>query len=407
MKGWLSQFEGADRDLAVELVENLLYVSTDEFQQRTLQMLRALPNTHTGPFGLYVERKVRRYKGIPNRLFDEQKGKVKRSIGGGPKPVDSTHAGRHEVGSEGILAQIATQVQRGDPATFFNHPGPNAIRRNKIRRFVLITDFVGTGNQSSEYLDAAWRNASTKSWASGQFLKFIVICHSATPEGRAKILSHTCQPEIIEYQAAPTLSTLAPYRRTAMAIMCDRYGPTYSEAKGIPSLGYGNCGALIAFAHGVPNNAPRLLFKRGRKWEPLFPGRVTSAIQPLRRQEKADSIARRLLRLSESRIAHLAQAQGLPAGSDETLLVLAALKRRPRTAETVSSRTELPIAQVKAALMRARAAGWIDADNRLTKQAYTELEVLREKQALAPSRFRGKSGYYVPQSLRAPMDQFS
>ena len=405
--GWLSQFDGEDKDLAVELLDDLIYVSADEFQQRVLAMLRALPQTHVGPFGLYVERKVRRYNGVPNRLFKEPQRKVRRSIGGGPKPVDSTHAGRHEVGSEGLLAQIATQIQRGDAKTFFNHPGPNAIRQNSIRYFVLITDFVGTGNQASEYLDAAWRNASTKSWVSGKFIKFIVVCHSATDEGRAKIESHKCKPKMIEYQAAPTLSSLTPYRRSALIQLCKRYGPMYSEARSIPALGYGNCGSLIAFAHGVPNSSPRLLFKRGRKWEPLFAGRVTSAIQPLRRQVKTESIARRLGRLSESRLARLAQAQGLPDGSDETLLVLAALKRRPRTVETVSSRTELSIVEVEAAFTRARSAGWIDADNRLTPQAYKELEVLREKLAPRPSRFQGKDGYYVPQSLRAPLDQFS
>lgn len=407
IKGWLSQFEGGDRNLAVDLIENLVHIGADEFQQRMLAMLRALPQTHAGPFGLYVERKVRCYKGVPNRLFKEPQRKIKRSSGGGPKPIDSPHSGRHEVGSEGILAQIATQIQRSDSLHFFNHPGPNAIRRREIRYFVLITDFIGTGDQASNYLEAAWRNASTKSWVSGRFLKFIVICHSATAQGRAKILSHKCKPELIEFQAAPTLSTLVPYRRTALVHLCERYGPTYSEANGIPSMGYGNCGALIVFAHGVPNNAPRLLYKRGRNWEPLFVGRVTSAIQPLHREGKRASITRRLGRLSESRLARLAKAQGLPAGSDETLLVLAALKRRPRTTETVSSRTELPIVEVEAALARAREAGWISADNRLTRQAYTELEVLRGKLVPAPSRFQGKSGYYVPQSLRAPLDQFS
>lgn len=407
MRGWLSQFSGPDRDHATDLIENLLYVSADDFQRRMLAMLRDLPNHNDGPLGLYVERKVRRYKGVPNRLFKEPQRKVKRAIGGGPDPVDSMHAGRHEVGSEGILAQLVTQVQRADPQTFYNHPGPNAIRRERIRNFVLVTDFIGTGQQTSDYLTAAWRNASTKSWVSGKFLNFIVVCHSATEQGRQKIQSHSCQPDLIEYQAAPTLTALAPFRQTALTHLCQRYGPTYAESKSIPALGYGNCGALMAFAHGVPNNAPRLLFKRGRKWEPLFTGRVTSAIQPLRWEEKEASIARRLGRLSETRIARLAKAQGLPTGSDETFLVLAALKRRPRTAESVSSRTELPIIEVKAALQRARAVGWIDAHNCLTLNAYTELEVLREKLVPACSRFQGNRGYYVPQSLRAPLDQFS
>jgi hypothetical protein len=407
LKGWLGQFKGEDRNLASKLIANLLYVDADEFQSRILQMLRDLPGTHEGPFGLYVERKARRYNGIPNRLFREPKRKVRRAIGGGPRPVDSTHAGRHEVGSEGLVAQLCTQIQRENPAQFFNHPGPNAIRCEQIRHFVLVTDFIGTGNQASEYLEAAWRNASTKSWVSGQFLKFVVVCHSATEDGRKKVLQHRCQPEIIQYQAAPTLHSLAPYRRSELKRLCERYGPSYSEAKGIPALGYGDCGALIAFAHGVPNNAPRLLFKRGRKWEPLFPARVTSAIQPSRRQEREASISRRLTRLAERRMARLATAHLLPAGSDETLLVLAALKRRPRTAETVSSRTEIPIVEVNAAIDRARAAGWIGEGNRLTQRAYQEMEFLREKRAPIPSRFIGESGYYVPQSLRAPMDRFS
>ena len=407
LKGWFDQFEGEDRNIASELIENLLYVDADEFQSRTLQMLRNLPNTHQGPFGLYVERKVRRYNAIPNRLFKEPKRKSRRSIGGGPRPVDSTHAGRHEVGSEGLIAQLCTQIQRENPAQFFNHPGPNAMRRERIRHFVFVTDFIGTGNQVSDYLEAAWRNASTKSWVSGRFLRFIVVCYSATEEGRKKVREHKCHPEVLEHLGAPTLRSLAPYKRSELRRLCERYGPTYSEAKGIPALGYGDCGALIAFAHGVPNNAPRLLFKRGRKWEPLFPARVTSAVQRSRRQARQASISRRLNRLAEKRIARLAAAQRLPTGSDETLLVLAALKRRPRTAETVSSRTELPIVEVNAAIERARAAGWIGESNRLTQRAYQELEVLREKRAPKPSRFIGKSGYYVPQSLRAQVDQFS
>lgn len=408
MKAWLSQFDGDDIALSEMLIEQLLYVTADEFHERMTGMLRDLPNQFDAPFGLYAERKVRRRNGIPNQLFKQpRRVKNRKAYGGGPQPVDSTHAGRHEVGSEGILAQFATELTRAQPAVFFNHPGPNRIRQSEIRHFVLITDFIGTGNQASEYLEAAWRVASMKSWHSYGKIRFIVVCHSATHKGREKVTNHRCKPIIIEYQACPTLADFAPYRRHDIRKMCERKGPSYSKANGIPALGYGNTGALIAFAHGIPNNAPRLLFKKSRNWAPLFPARVTSAVQPLDTAEKLQSISERLERLREKKISKLALANGLPSNSDTTLLVLAALKQRPRTVETVSSRTGLTLIDVRDAITRAQIAGWIDGNNKLTTNAYRELEALRDKRVKRTLRYKGERGVYVPESLRAPSQVFS
>lgn len=408
LREWLGQFDGDDIPLSEMLIEQLLYVTADEFHNRMTGMLRDLPDEFDGPFGLFVERKVRRYNGVPNRLFNQPRRlKQRRARGGGPNPVDSPHAGRHEVGSEGLLAQFSTELTRAQPTVFFNHPGPNRIRNSAIRNFVLITDFIGTGSQASDYLEAAWRVASTKSWHSYGMLKFIVVCHSATHKGREKVESHRCRPTIVEYQACPTLADFAPYRQHEIRKMCERKGPSYSQAGGIPSLGYGDCGALIAFAHGIPNNAPRLLFKKGRNWAPLFPARVTSSVKPLKTDEKLQAIALRLERLREKKIAKLALNNGLPSDSDVTLLVLAALKRRPRTVEVVSSRTGLTLLDVREAMNRARDANWIDDDNKLTENAYRELEALREKRAARTLRYEGETGHYVPENLRAPSAVFS
>ena len=332
---------------------------------------------------------------------------MRRAEGTHVKPIDIIRRTQPDIGSEGLIGNITTQINREDPRTFLNHPGPKSIRREKVRHFVLVTDFVGTGSQASSYLTAAWRNASTKSWKSGKFLDFIVICYSATPQGRQAILAHPSKPKLIEHTACPTLDDYDPFRRYALKGLCQRYGPSNAEAKSIPRLGYGNCGALIAFAHGMPNNAPRLLFKQGRNWGPLFKSRVSTGFVgddvsdlPIRR-------ARRLERMSERRIAKLAGINDLPRENVETVLVLSALKRRPRSIETVSARTGIEISATKVILARARKAGWINENYQLTENAYQELESLRRKQAPKLPRFKGEDGYYVPQSLRAPKDQFS
>lgn len=401
---WLRQF-GTDEAIAQKLLERLRFVSADEFRDGMTSLILERAGAGSTPIALYAERHIRLQRGRPDRLFKEQ-GKVRRAYGAGPEPVRAEHRGRPQTGSEGIVANLITQVGRKHRSRCFDHPGPDTIRSKKVRRFVLVTDFLGSGTQASRYLDAAWRVASVKSWTSGKFLSFEVLCFSATNDGLSKVRAHPSKPMVFQVEACPTLSTYAPFEGPDLLELCRRYGPTDSETS-IPRLGYGETGALIAFAHGVPNNAPRLIFAKGKRWQPLFEARVT-AQAALDRHEKRDAkIIERFKILGESELARLDK---LPAADIEiyrTALVLAALKKSPRTVEIVSARTGLRLSDCVNALHRVRAAGWIDSTNRLTEQAYVELEYLRaryEPPALVP---RTAKSLYCPMQLRAPEESFS
>lgn len=88
ISGWISQFHGNDRDLAAELLSNILYINADDFTKRIKHIINDLSKHYKEPFGLYVERKVRRYNGVPNKLFKEHRRKIKRAYGGGaPNPL--------------------------------------------------------------------------------------------------------------------------------------------------------------------------------------------------------------------------------------------------------------------------------------------------------------------------------
>lgn len=403
---WLGQFEGCDEATARRLLENVLYVTADTFQDKLKELVLSLPDKPGESIALYAEREIRTRLGVAHRLFKESHTKVKRAYGAGPPPTQSKHSGRHETGSEGIVANLITQIRRKHRKIFFDHPGPDVIRRRRIRRFILVTDFIGTGNQSSLYLDAAWRLASTKSWWSGKFLRFEVVCYAATPQGIAKVKSHPCCPTIRQVTACPTLSILEPYGADDIRSLCERYGPRDSETD-TPPLGYGNIGALIAFAHGMPNNSPRMLFKSGRKWQPLFPARVTSAAKSVDFEDRKSKLAKRLEKLREAKIGELVRRSGLDPDTDLSILILAALKKRPRTAEAASARTELGLAETIRILERARKAGWINQNNKLTANAYRELKYLRNQTGDVAIRYVSDDTFYFPDSLRAPMERFS
>lgn len=398
---WLSQFE-EDQDLAADLLSRVRRVGADEFRDSILNLIEERVKRFGQPVGLYAERSIRKYKGQPNRLFKETKKIVKRASGTGPKPVQPENHKYPETGSEGIVANIITQFVRSNRKLAFDHPGPDVIREKKIRRFILVTDFIGSGCQASRYLQSAWRVSSVKSWKSGRFIDFEVVAFSSSQAGKSKLEKHPSKPIVSIVEACPTVFDFDRYGDKDPLKLCLKYGPKDTESGSIPRLGHSEIGALIAFSHGMPNNAPRLFHKKGRKWTPLFLGRVvkTSFFAPeTERHAKAKA---KLERMREIRLAELAAQH--EAKPDEVLfsLVLTALKKKPRSAMVVSARTGLSIAECDDVLRKCLRAGWIDNGNALTQKAHKELKYLRRPQSVSRQLFKESKPYYIATQLRAP-----
>ena len=398
---WLNQFD-EDRDRAADLLGRVRKVGADEFRDSVLRLIEERVNALGQPVGLYAERSIRKYNGQPNRLFQETKGKTKRAHGMGPMPVRPENHKFPETGSEGIVANIITQFVRSNRKIAFDHPGPDLIREKKIRRFILVTDFIGSGSQASRYLQSAWRLSSVKSWKSGRFLDFEVIAFSASQVGKSKIERHPSDPKVSIVEACPTVFDYDQYGDTDALALCLKYGPKDSECRSISRLGHSEIGALIAFSHGMPNNAPRLFHKKGRGWTPLFMERVVNSAYITQEIVQHDRARAKLVKMQEARLSELAVKHG--AKPDEVLfsLVLSALKKKPRSAMIVSARTGLGIAECEEVLRKCAAAGWIGNGKALTPKAYQELRYLRRPQNVQRPVFKEDKPYYIPTQLRAP-----
>ena len=403
---WLSQFDPEDQPTASAMLRAMTLVSRDAFTDRLRALALQRLSGGEEPLGLYAERELPHWKGVPNRLFKETRTKVKRAFGVGPQPVQPTKAYNPDVGSEGLVAQLVSELCREYPKRFYNHPGPDAIRKHKIRRFVLMTDFIGSGRRARTYLQAAWRVRSVRSWWSAKCkvgLCFEVLAYAAAPDGQSTVEDHPSRPAVYVVAACPTIeNAFGSDLRARVRDLCIRYDPGNHVPKA--ALGYDGTGALIACAHGVPNNTPRILHKRGARWAPLFPARVTSAArQHFSEDEKsAAAVQARLVQLRQTRLARAGWLETAKPYARINLLVLAALSRPPRQDEAVSRKTGLTVLEIQRGIARAAAQGWVDDARRLTERGQAELAHARKEISItAPLQPEPKEFYY-PQSLRAP-----
>lgn len=419
-KAWLGQFEPEDQVLAQELLKSFLLVSRDEFVQGLRELILEEANKVYGSIALYAEREVGESHHVPHKLFEEdesEEGQL-RAVGAGPQPIKPVKPYDRGVGSEGIVAQLINDLCRESPSKFLNHPGPNLIRRRKIRGFWIITDLIGSGERAEKYIRAAWRVRSVRSWWSGKFLSFRVFGYAATSFGKRFVESHHSQPEVHYLVPCPTIAEKFGVDRKFYFDLCEQYDPNRDDHPiwGGGGLGHNNTGALIAFAHGAPNNVPEIFHKTDKKkqWIPLFPSRVASGLPPslFGQSFSQDAITQRLNALGQDRLIPPLAERYNSEEVQARFLVIAALLKAPRNEDMISTRTGFNKLKISKILHVLHLLNWIDDRNRLTDTGYAELRAF-EQSYLNPHLHAEETTVdyenkpYYPSSLRFPMKESS
>lgn len=407
VRAWIKQFGFADQANAATLVSLVKLIPGDRFRLSLTKLLDERWKAGALPVALYNESERKKWNGQPHRLFPEKsranplrKGKkIVRAIGkNGPALVPRQRSIAEEVGSEGIVANIITQFNRTHRKDVLLSPGPDIIRQKRVRRFILVTDFIGSGDRISTYLDAAWRISSVRSWwarRDTKGIKFEIIAYAGTTEGVDHIKSHPSAPQVFLVGACPTISTsFPPAQATIMNELCERYAPKDTEP-----LGYGASGVLLAFDHGMPNNSPSMLWKSTGSWTALVPGRSTIAVGSpfhLRLTEEQEQS-----RLEAAARASATGPQLAPVNLEA--IVLSALRRSPRNVEAISGRLGIEIVQVEDTLLKLQKWGWINGDYHITDRGrlMTNRLIKHENMNPLPS---ADSTLYFPKMLRTPRD---
>lgn len=403
LSAWLTQFKPKDQFFAKELFDKIEFVSGEKLRDQIREEIFSICSPSES-IALFPEREVKKTKGkirLAAPFYEEKSHNhtLKRAYGNAP-PVITPNISNNHIGSEGIIAQITTEISRSNHGNFFIVPSPNTIRKRKVRKFILITDFIGSGQRITDYLDAIWAVKSVKSWLSLKLISIRVVAFSATKEGIKVINKHPSKPILHIIRSCPTISNTFPVEKAKnIKIICIEYDPKDNHK--IESLGYKGTGAIIAFEHGIPNNSPRILHYNLKGWVPIFPNRTVNIRRKLILEKK---ISDRLNSLQEKKISEQIEKHQLTSCASKTILLLAALKRPPRGIFSLSLKTGFSIIELEKQISIAKSNKWINSMHRLTDFGKKELSSLRrQSKNKIPIEFDGKKEYY-PIQLRAPQD---
>ena len=402
---WIEQFQVQDRQDAGLLLDKFKFVDADTFRYDLSFLLeKKLPPDEVA--ALYIEREE---PSTTKRMYRE----VKISRGGGRPPrlrakgiarpvVRSSRRINQIVGSEGVVANIATGLARSQPKRFIVQPSAELLREKRVRHLVIVTDFVGSGSRVDRFLSLLWNVRSIRSWKSYGKIKLWVFAYSATAKGRDFVLLHRASPNLEIVSACPTLEdSFDPVASSRIKTLCASYSPSKKE-----SLGYLNVGALIAFAHGCPNDVPAIFHKDStsvrRPWLALFSRRVTqnSIIDTV----ETDRLNAALDSLDFLRIKNAPAYVKSSQAQKRMIVVLCALSKRRRHLDSMTFTTGLRLTEIVDSEEMALNQGLLRSDRRLTDSGLSLLRKLQNSQPRTkkPTVPKKQEQSYYPTSLRAP-----
>lgn len=396
-QAWLLNFDADDQPLAKKLLDRLLLVNASEFSSKMTQQLTemaARASEANEVLALYAEREMATADGDVLPFFPgTEKG---RATGQGIQPVVVSPE-KQDVGSEGIVAALISKFRNANPDVVVSHPGPDDLRAKRVRKIVIVTDFIGSGKRAYEMLEAFAKVATIQSWRSYGLITFDVVCYSAAEYGAKTVAGHRLQPKVTIYAACPVVDeTFKGAELKAIRQLCEKY-PKGSKWP----MGFKATGSLIAFSHGIPNNAPQIFHSSLNGWQPLFRGRSTLMSDLDQVADTSDYVVEQSSELLGVRNAREILHKSSGELWTHTMLVLHAVRSGLRSRDKLSARTRLPAARVTEILQLATTAGWLSSTCRLTSLGRHELRWQATRNQTRLLAFQNDDLYF-PTQLRAP-----
>ncbi len=408
---WLEQFgrDTNDRSLVELMISEFRYVTNIDLKNDiTALLLNKIPQDQIA--AIYVERELQTTRNRnPVKMYREVKvsksgsrKKALRAQGAALPVVRSIRNDRQNVGSEEVLANQLTQLCAQNSRRFILQPSAEKVRSLRVRHVVVVTDFIGSGNRIFRMLDSLWRVRSIKSWHSRKLVKFWVFCYSGTNSGILKVNRHKTKPRTELILPCPTLQDSFELDESRkLQKLCITYAPSDKSP-----LGYAECGALISFEHGCPNNLPAIFIEKSsslrRPWQPLFENRSATVLTKVENSIKLQEKSVALEALSFPNIIFAPSYLRFSSDRKSVTVLLATLARGHRHINELVSESRMSLGEIIQAQATSAKLGLIDANLRLTPAGFRELQKLNRSTKSNLNIVLPKINYY-PSMLRAPL----
>lgn len=391
---WLEQFEKDDRQAAARLVDAIRFVPGGDVIAGVRRATESFISSHAEQIPVAL---------APILAREDMRSHLGTHIP--DQPIVFTHFDPSqdldsEPGSEALMAHLIREVRRATPREMLV-PTPltiEGLKNARARTLVCLTDYIGSGQQVSSYVDAWCRHPTIRSWRSYGLIKIVVIAYAATAAGRrlTEADRHVDELEVVEVVPA------RDHRTSAVADpKIEEVCRLYARRGGLngPPLGHGGSAGLFASSFSVPNNLPAILIRRSSRWTPFFTGRsVTAELSEEIGEHRPDvDMSEELARVGETRLAaryrngHVDprwhEIVGimalLPKGDDEIALAIGSTLREVRKIRTVLADLCL-----------------IDESGRLTSAGKQVLASHRRKARIVSAGLNSDASPYYPRLTR-------
>jgi len=225
---WIAQFDQDDLPLAEKILREITYYSSTKIRSIVRQLVESI-------YEKYSEYPKNRILFIPIGYSFEGSSIVARAL--------------RDIINEGFIKHMSDLVE---------------IERESYDVLVFLDDFSGTGSQLVKW----WINV--ESLILPKEVNFIVALLVLNSIARPKIEEFStviCVDELDEqYNVLSEHSTkFTENEKIRIVHYCvlTGCGPHYHR-------GFGECGLLLVFKHGCPDNSLPILWKASVTWEPLF-----------------------------------------------------------------------------------------------------------------------------------------
>jgi len=397
-KDWIAQFtdQNKDEDLARTLINSLRLVSHNTFHKELDETIRLAVAALPSPVAFFAARDLSKGESY----FPDKKRRP------------AATGGAREIGSEGILADVATNWARSDGDRYLNHPPVNTLRRRCCRSFVLLDDLSGSGQRIAKFITAMLRTDSILSWWSFGWITFHVVAYAVSEQAEALVRNtlrtrrsnHADTHVRFWYSRRPIAGPLLwdEHLREQLEEFCNRYAKK-GKVKWQFRRGFRDSMGTLVFAHGCPNNVPGILWHNSKIIRPLFRNRtVPTALASVFDQTGPILSPSGLLTALESRnLARGAVIDRLTPMGRNMVLVLSALRKKVSKPDRLSMATNLSQRVCDEVVACCLAHGLVDQNRQLTRRGVEELQAVARlgNLPLEPPEFDGS--FYFPQKLRA------
>lgn len=228
---WLAQFEDSHLPLAIKILQCIRYFDATNIRGMTNQLHRIVTS------------------GIPK--------KIRRKIGF--VPIGNPGSG------SAIVARVLRDLVRETRHEVINIWEIAKKGRRDFTSLVFVDDFSGTGTTFKKW----WNNVESLVLPlnTANFYAVLVLNEKADLElskQGSKVFS------VVDLDSGADVlsksnSQFSEQEKTHLLGHCVRTGCSQEYEKG-----FGNCGLLIAFTHGCPNNSLPILWYETNGWWPLF-----------------------------------------------------------------------------------------------------------------------------------------